>query len=106
MGFAGAVTHQLMVWFDGEAHDPLHVDVTVCNRRDMRELSSWVLVRIGLNFALHGGGIPGQHDIGEQGEGAAEAAVSSSVRPCFASIRPASKARCRAWSDSPWASRR
>ena len=72
MGFAGAVAHQLMVRFDGEAHDPLHVDVSVCNRRDMRQMSSWVLGGIGVNFVLHGGGIPGQHDIGEQGEGAAD----------------------------------
>ena len=31
-----------MVWLDGETHDPLHVDVTVRDWRDMRQMLSWV----------------------------------------------------------------
>lgn len=72
MDFSGAVTHQLVVWLDGETHDALHIDVTVRDWRDMRQMLSWVEGRIGLNFGLHRRGIPSQHDVGEQGEGPAD----------------------------------
>ena len=55
-----------MVWLDAETHYALHVDVTVRDRRDMRQMLSWVEGRISLNFGLHRRGIPSQHDVGEQ----------------------------------------
>ena len=61
-----------MVRFGGKAHDPLPVDVLVRDRRDMRQMASRVLGGIGVNFVLHGGGIPGQHDLGEQGKSPAD----------------------------------
>ena len=60
-----------MVRFDGKAHDPLHVEVSVRDRRDMHQMFGWVPGGLGNNFALHRCGIPGQHDIGEQGESTA-----------------------------------
>ena len=33
---------------------------------------SWILGGVGHNFSLHRFGIPGQHEVGEQGEGAAD----------------------------------
>ena len=61
-----------MVRFDGKAHDPLHVDVSVRDRRDMRQVFGWIPGGLGNNFVLHRCGIPGQHDIGEQGESTAD----------------------------------
>ena len=61
-----------MVRFDGEAHDPFHVDVSVRDRRDMRQMFGWVPGGLGNIFALHRCGIPCQHDIGEQGESTAD----------------------------------
>ena len=61
-----------MVRLDGKAHDPLHVDVTMRDWRDMRQMLSWVQGGIVRNFRLHRCGIPGQNDIGEQGEDPAD----------------------------------
>ena len=95
-----------MVRFDGKAHEPLHVDVSVRDRRDMRQVFGLVPGGLGFNCALHRCGIPGQHDIGEQGESTADGVRIILGPAMLASIRPASKARCKAWSVSPWASRR
>lgn len=61
-----------MVRFDGKAHEPLHVDASVRERRDMRQMCGWVPGGLGNNFALHRCGFPGQNYIGEQGESTAE----------------------------------
>ena len=61
-----------MVRLDREAHDSFHVEVTVRDGRDMRQMLCWVQGRSDLNFGLHRRGIPSQHDVGEQGEGPAD----------------------------------
>ena len=58
-----------MVGLDGETHDPLHVDVTVRNGGDVRQMFRRVQCGIGGDFRLHRRSIPCQNDIGEQGKG-------------------------------------
>ena len=58
-----------MVGLDDEAHDALHVDVTMRDGGDVRQMLSRIQGGIGRDFRLHRRSIPCQNDIGKQSEG-------------------------------------